>query len=372
MNALDVLTNSSVIIFGHDGEMDNEPKLKHPAWAKDGSFLVIRKIKQFVPEFNQYVALSPLHIWRWSDRGNCRFLKSEAPKLHFDEEQLAARLVGRWRSGKLQTITTFLHISKHWEILQEPRFSFIPMRIARSIKRGTTLTIPMTARSTAHLRRTCAKLSLEAALTTLISSTSCAVGLRMDQRSVPTRLRPNKIAASCSRAIKPAFPMASSLLKTVSHVSTEHFTSIYWLTNSQGWINPDTFPPNKVHINGGRNPGQDPIVGQAVKGAIEEDDKVLNFSLVDGKKQNTQISFLPFIQSNGGDYFFSPSLELLRKISQGQVLSWAFSLKSFIVSETLIWRNLLSYCSGPLFSGDLCVLMLKIAYILLENQYTVI
>ena len=31
-----------------------------PTWAKDSSFLVFRKLKQFVPEFNQFVAQNPI------------------------------------------------------------------------------------------------------------------------------------------------------------------------------------------------------------------------------------------------------------------------------------------------------------------------
>jgi hypothetical protein len=64
------------------------------------------------------------------------------------------------------------------------------------------------------------------------------------------------------------------------------------------------------------NPGQDPVVGQSVKGAIEEDYKLMNLSIYDGNKQHNQITFQPFIQSNGGDYFFTPSLELLRELSK--------------------------------------------------------
>lgn len=33
--------------------MENEPKLQHPEWAKDGSILVVRKIAQLVPEWNK-------------------------------------------------------------------------------------------------------------------------------------------------------------------------------------------------------------------------------------------------------------------------------------------------------------------------------
>ena len=58
-----------------------------PYWAKNGSFLVYRRLRQDVPAFN-------------------RFLKLEASRLasipefkKFTDEQLGAMLVGRWRSG---------------------------------------------------------------------------------------------------------------------------------------------------------------------------------------------------------------------------------------------------------------------------------
>lgn len=37
--------------------MDDVEALMHPEWAKDGSILVVRKIKQFVPEWDRYVML---------------------------------------------------------------------------------------------------------------------------------------------------------------------------------------------------------------------------------------------------------------------------------------------------------------------------
>lgn len=48
-----ILTFSSVIIFGHSGEMDDEPGLQHPEWARNGSIQVVRRIKQLVPEWNE-------------------------------------------------------------------------------------------------------------------------------------------------------------------------------------------------------------------------------------------------------------------------------------------------------------------------------
>ncbi|KAJ7644465.1 dye-decolorizing peroxidase precursor [Roridomyces roridus] len=63
-----------------------DPNLdSRPAWAKDGSFLVFRKLQQLVPEFNQFLTDHPLDV----------------PSLTPAEgsELLGARMVGRWKSG---------------------------------------------------------------------------------------------------------------------------------------------------------------------------------------------------------------------------------------------------------------------------------
>lgn len=86
--------------------------------------------------------------------------------------------------------------------------------------------------------------------------------------------------------------------------------------NVSGWINADNFPPGKRKFTGGMAPGQDPVVGQLVKGASQDDDNVLQMAIVDGHKKHNQITFEPFIESNGGDYFFTPSLKLMRQLAE--------------------------------------------------------
>jgi deferrochelatase/peroxidase EfeB len=56
-------------------------------WTLDGSFLVFRKLKQFVPEFNQYLTANAV--------------QNAAGTLTVQQgaELLGARLLGRWRSG---------------------------------------------------------------------------------------------------------------------------------------------------------------------------------------------------------------------------------------------------------------------------------
>jgi Dyp-type peroxidase family len=51
-----------------------------PVWAKDGAFLVVRRLRQEVGRFHD-------------------FLRREAPGLKLTDDQLGAKLVGRWKSG---------------------------------------------------------------------------------------------------------------------------------------------------------------------------------------------------------------------------------------------------------------------------------
>lgn len=60
-----------------------------PSWAKDGSFLAFRYLKQKVPEFNTFTKQNALTVPPSKDHTNPT-----------GAELLAARLVGRWPSGK--------------------------------------------------------------------------------------------------------------------------------------------------------------------------------------------------------------------------------------------------------------------------------
>lgn len=68
------------------------------------------------------------------------------------------------------------------------------------------------------------------------------------------------------------------------------------------------------------NPRQDVIIGQSAKGAIEEDDKLLYTCVYDGNKVHNKVTFEPFVQFNGGNYFFTPSLKLLGDLSMAPAL----------------------------------------------------
>lgn len=73
-------------VFGYPGQDPNDPVKAGPPpamaapWMKNGSFMAFRRLEQKVPEFRRFVA-------------------ERAARLGMDRELLAARMVGRWRSG---------------------------------------------------------------------------------------------------------------------------------------------------------------------------------------------------------------------------------------------------------------------------------
>jgi len=73
-------------VFGYPGQDPHDPVRAGPSpemeasWMKNGSFMVFRRLEQKVPEFRRFVA-------------------ERAARLGMDRELLAARMVGRWKSG---------------------------------------------------------------------------------------------------------------------------------------------------------------------------------------------------------------------------------------------------------------------------------
>ncbi len=73
-------------MFGYPGQHPEHPTKAGPApemaapWMRNGSYMVFRRLEQKVPEFREFV-------------------RQTAGRLGMDPELLAARMVGRWKSG---------------------------------------------------------------------------------------------------------------------------------------------------------------------------------------------------------------------------------------------------------------------------------
>jgi Dyp-type peroxidase family len=80
-------------VFGYSGQDPNDgtkegnPPTLSVGWAANSSFMVFRRLQQFVPEFNAFV----------EEQANS--LGTPPGALSIPPELLASRLVGRWRSG---------------------------------------------------------------------------------------------------------------------------------------------------------------------------------------------------------------------------------------------------------------------------------
>jgi Dyp-type peroxidase family len=82
------LLDPGLFVFGYPGEpaVPPAPAPPRPAWMKNGSFQVFRRLRQLVPEFH-------------------KFLLDQALVLGMDPVLLGARVVGRWQSGAPLALT---------------------------------------------------------------------------------------------------------------------------------------------------------------------------------------------------------------------------------------------------------------------------
>jgi Dyp-type peroxidase family len=81
-------------LFGYGRQKSDEPQTyddknqpKGPSWAKNGSLVVYRRLRQ-----------NPNEFWRYVET-TAKQLQHEHPKLALDKERMGAMLIGRWKSG---------------------------------------------------------------------------------------------------------------------------------------------------------------------------------------------------------------------------------------------------------------------------------
>ena len=98
-----------VIDPGHILLAETGDTTARPAWAKDGSFLAFRQLKQLVPEFDKFLTDNPIN-----EPGLTRQQGSDL---------MGARMIGRWKSVSHQTLhawtATFLCVCRvlRWILL---------------------------------------------------------------------------------------------------------------------------------------------------------------------------------------------------------------------------------------------------------------
>lgn len=107
-----IQVDPGVIIMGYPGDPvrdDPTAKVKRPAWTKDGTMLVFRKLEQSVIPFEQYVEKNGPR-WREFIPGG-----DITPALDKGEAEglFAARLIGRWKSVRFSDTICWCILIEH-------------------------------------------------------------------------------------------------------------------------------------------------------------------------------------------------------------------------------------------------------------------
>ena len=253
-------------VFGYPGHVATPPL----PWMKNGSFMVFRRLKQLVPEFNQ-------------------FLVDEAASLGMDPVLLGARLVGRWQSGAPVDLTPAVddpvlggdpQRNNNFDFANDPAEHRCPFG--------------------AHIRKTNPREDFAPA------------GGQAD------KVDPHRII----RAGIPFGPEVSAAEKAAHQTKTErglmfvcYQTSIanqFEFVQMQ-WANNPGFISGKKHPDGTNvTVGWDPIIGQnSTDSRLRTmDEPVSNYPT--GNRRSTLREPKDFVVPTGGAYFFMPSIAAMK------------------------------------------------------------
>lgn len=252
-----------------------------PAWARDGSYLTFRRLRQNVPAFEQEVA-------RIAGKFDC----------HTD--LAGAKLVGRYKSGapieqrKFQpgpytppaidpgdpvtgnpALGDNSALNNNFEFGDDPRGAFCPVG--------------------AHIRKAYPRDEFTPAGKE--DSESATQTRRILRRGIPygdPYVASDPASAKVDRGL---------LFLCYQSNITSHFEFI-----QKFWVNNKDFPPSDPNAKPlAAAPGEDPIIAQKTHGSI----------LLD--PDGTPVSISHFVQTTGGEYFFSPAIDALKRIGAKQL-----------------------------------------------------
>ncbi|KAG6906963.1 hypothetical protein DXG01_011160 [Tephrocybe rancida] len=249
-----------VLVMGYDGDKDKDSR---PDWAKDGAFLVTRKLNTRVPEFENFML----------ERGHKIF-----PDLHpLDAaDHLGARLFGRWKDGTPTELSP-----------DKPDPS-----ISGDDKKVNNFTFDQSVYQhrcpfAAHIRKSNPR-----------GDVSPANPVYQDfMRHYITTYGPEVSELERSRGC--------TLATRGQHFVSYSSSIVRGFKQYQcGWYNQTRFPPNKNIA-----PGMDPIVGQTGK----EDQGVARFMTGTNPSSERRVMIFPikFVEPRGGEYFFVPSIQTM-------------------------------------------------------------
>ncbi|KAF8319031.1 Dyp-type peroxidase [Clavulina sp. PMI_390] len=270
-----------VILTGRSGDSVTN----RPSWTRDGSFLVFRKLQQYVPEWNNYVVANAI--------------KSNNLTTAQGAALFGARLIGRWQSGApIDLAPLYDDADLGADPTRNNNFNFDHPEIPGFDLTSNESRCPFAA----HIRKTRPRADLGIAKATGISAIVNGV----------TQTDMVEDAALSFMGIRAGIPYGPEVGSGESSSGTtntdrglcfaEYQSSIgnSFRTQQAVWANVASFPPGKTPANS----GLDPVIGQGQR-------------TVNGlNPYNTGKSYsVPsFVKARGGEYFFVPSISALTQV----------------------------------------------------------
>jgi len=258
-------------ILGCPGQDPHDPIKPGPIaplpapWAKNGSYMVFRRLKQKVPEF-----------WR--------FVREQAARIGMDPQLLAARMVGRWKSGAPLELAPLRDDSRlGGDEKRDNAFEFGDDPDQRRCPYA------------AHIRKMYPRDDT--------GSEAEVQRHRIIRAGIPfgTEVEPGETTTRHSRG----------LMFVCYQTSIERQFEFI----QRNYANHPDFVGGKRRPGGGGpvTPGFDPIIGQAERGGVRTmDEPYLNYPA--GSRRTTLTIPKQFVELTAAAYFFMPSITALRAV----------------------------------------------------------
>ncbi|MDH6705360.1 Dyp-type peroxidase family [Kitasatospora sp. MAA19] len=274
-------------VCGEDNDPFSFPKDQYPVWSRNGSFQVIRRLAQDVPGWWSQVSIK------------LRELKqAKAVPDSATTEWLAARMVGRWRSGAPVCKHQDRDVPNNPSAASDNDFDF------RDDLEG--LVTPLWS----HLRKTSPRAALQESPDKEPFAAKDLDGRRIMRRGTP-------YGAPFDPASEgPGGPDDPRGLLFICYQADiqRQFEFI-----QADWMDQPNFPPNRQtdttppgHAGPRPVPGKDPVTQEAPDVDFESRDQ-------DGTIRHTPVSFQQFVQTTGSVYAFMPSISVLKALCDGRL-----------------------------------------------------
>ncbi len=257
-------------VFGYPGQHPHDPVKEGPPpemaapWMRNGSYMVFRRLEQKVPEFHRFVAY-------------------QAARLGIDRELLAARMVGRWKSGAPMELAP---------LRDDPRLGGDERRNNDFGFGGD----PDQRRCpyAAHIRKVYPRDDIEEAEAQRHRIIRAGI-------SFGPEVAPGEIKTVHSRGLM--FVCYQTSIERQFEFIQKHYA------NCPGFVGGKRRPDSGAPVT----PGYDPIIGQAPGDGVRSmDEPVPNYP--SGSRRSTLEIPEQFVVLTAAAYFFMPSITALRTV----------------------------------------------------------